>query len=63
MTKRNPGLPKKPKGAYDTPMEAVLPLLPHLKDYAGSRYAEPCAGKGYLIRHLAVNGGLSRFSL
>jgi hypothetical protein len=35
---------------YATPYEAVLPLLPHLD---GIRtFAEPCAGKGDLIRHL-----------
>jgi hypothetical protein len=27
-----------------------------LKDYAGCRYAEPCAGKGNLIRNLEAHG-------
>jgi methylase of polypeptide subunit release factors len=36
---------------YPTPMEAVLSLLPHLKKY--SKYYEPCAGDGRLVKHLA----------
>src|SRR4051794_33296778 len=41
---------------YATPPEAVLPLLPYL-DVAGVRtFAEPCAGKGDLIRHLESHG-------
>jgi hypothetical protein len=36
---------------YDTPARAVWPLLAHLEP--GVTYAEPCAGRGDLIRHLA----------
>lgn len=40
--------------AYDTPAPAVKPLLPHL---VGIRtFAEPCAGKGYLVDHLQSAG-------
>lgn len=35
---------------YPTPMQAVLPLLPHLKKC--STFYEPCAGDGRLIKHL-----------
>ena len=35
---------------YPTPLAAVKPLLPHLPE--GSRFCEPCAGAGDLIRHL-----------
>lgn len=40
--------------AYDTPLSAVLPLLPHLEE--GTRFVEPCAGKGDLVRHLEAYG-------
>jgi len=36
---------------YPTPYEAVLPLLPFLKDQTS--FIEPCVGKGDLIEHLA----------
>ena len=35
---------------YPTPLEAVIPLLPHLPE--GLAYWEPCAGNGALVRHL-----------
>lgn len=35
---------------YQTPYEAVVPLLPHLPDHL--HYWEPCAGDGALIRHI-----------
>jgi hypothetical protein len=35
---------------YPTPYEAVLPLLPFLKEQTS--YIEPCVGKGDLISHL-----------
>ena len=39
---------------YPTPLEAVPPLIPHLR---GVRtFAEPCAGDGDLIRHLESFG-------
>lgn len=43
-----------PKDKYFTPYEAVLPLLPHLA--AGTRFFEPCAGDGRLVRHLERHG-------
>ena len=39
---------------YLTPYEAVVPLFSHLK--SGTFYAEPCAGNGALIGHLAKGG-------
>ncbi len=39
---------------YPTPYEAVIPLLKHLPDK--SRFIEPCAGDGRLIRHLEGAG-------
>lgn len=43
-----------PRDLYPTPAAAVTPLLPHLSP--GTRYTEPCAGDGALIRHLAAAG-------
>jgi hypothetical protein len=53
MGKRSDFL-RKPRDAYDTPMAAVLPLLPYLKP--GCRYGELCAGRGLLIDNLASHG-------
>jgi len=39
---------------YETPEEAVLPLLKHLKPK--SYFAEPCAGNGALIKILSKHG-------
>ena len=39
---------------YDTPVKAILPLLPHLKQ--GSTFIEPCAGNGILVDTLEDNG-------
>jgi len=38
------------RDAYDTPFEAVKPLLPHLKP--ATRFIEPCVGNGCLAGHL-----------
>jgi hypothetical protein len=43
-----------PRDFYPTPREAVLPLVPHLAPW--TRYIEPCAGDGALIRHLDEYG-------
>lgn len=43
-----------PRDAYDTPAEAVAPLLPYLKPK--TRFCEPCAGDGALVRHLEAAG-------
>lgn len=47
---------RRPRDAYPTPYEAVLPLLPHLR--AGTRFDEPCCGAGDLIQHLERHGHL-----
>lgn len=39
---------------YVTPPSAVIPLLAHLP--ARSKFIEPCAGDGALIRHLEAHG-------
>ncbi len=45
---------------YPTPIEAVIPLIPHLHltCFTGTpmRFAEPCAGDGRLCRHLESFG-------
>ena len=46
------------RDAYDTPREAVLPLLPHLEP--GTNFVEPCAGRGELVRHLEDAGHFCR---
>ena len=50
MSKRAPGLPQRPRGFWQTPREAVAPLIPYLPPMA--RYGEPCAGDGKLISGL-----------
>jgi len=39
---------------YPTPIKALQPLLPYLKDK--TRFVEPCAGDGRLITHLEDEG-------
>lgn len=53
MAKRS-NFPRRDKDTYDTPYGPVMALLPHLAP--STRYREPCAGKGDLIRHLATHG-------
>ena len=43
-----------PRDFYPTPHEAVVPLLAHLP--RGTKFSEPCAGNGALIRHLEAAG-------
>lgn len=43
-----------PRDAYDTPPEAVGPLLAHLA--SGTRFTEPCAGAGMLLDLLESHG-------
>lgn len=43
-----------PRDKYFTPEAAVLPLLPHLAPQ--TKFVEPCAGDGRLIRHLEKHG-------
>ncbi len=51
---------RKPRDFYPTPLEAVLPLLPHLK--CRTSFDEPCCGDGALIRHLEANGHICKGS-
>jgi hypothetical protein len=41
---------------YPTPIEAVVPLIPHLPKKG--LFAEPCAGDGRLIRHIEKLTGM-----
>lgn len=45
---------RRPLDFYATPLAAIQPLLPHLAPR--TRFCEPCAGDGALIRHLEGNG-------
>ena len=45
---------RRPMDFYATPEAAVLPLLPYLPRQ--TRFCEPCAGQGDLIRHLMKDG-------
>ena len=46
--------PRVERDAYDTPPEAVAPLLPHLQP--GTYFIDPCAGAGALLQHLSLAG-------
>ena len=51
---------RKERDFYETPIEATLPLIPHLGyDFT---FIEPCAGAGVLIDHLEDNGGKCNFA-
>jgi hypothetical protein len=45
---------RRPQDKYYTPAEAVAPLLVHLPPR--TRFVEPCAGDGRLVRHLEAAG-------
>ncbi len=45
---------RKEKDFYPTPLEAVKPLVPFLRP--GTRFIEPCAGEGHLVKHLEGAG-------
>jgi hypothetical protein len=45
---------RNPRDFYPTPLEAVFPLLASLP--AATKFIEPCAGDGRLIRHLEKYG-------
>ncbi len=52
---------RKERDYYPTPMEAVVPLLPHIIVATAARgykakFIEPCAGDGRLIRHIESDG-------
>ena len=53
MGKRS-DFPRRKNDAYDTPPEAVRPLLPHLNPH--TRFCEPCAGNGALADELERHG-------
>ncbi len=55
MTKRASGKFKRnARDLYDTPEEAVVPLMPYLKE---PRYIEPCVGNGALVDALLSFNG------
>lgn len=58
MGKRSPGLARRERDCYDTPAEAVEPLLRHWRecDMEGLRIVEPCAGAGRLCWALVEAG-------
>jgi hypothetical protein len=51
---------RRPLDSYDTPARPVWPLLSHVP--AGTKFAEPCAGKGELIKHLAEDDIVCRYA-
>lgn len=53
MSKRS-NFPPRPRDFWPTPLEAVLPLLPHLSPR--TPFAEPCAGDGALVAALQDAG-------
>ena len=54
MSKRAPQFERVPSDRYNTPLGAVLPLLPHLSDR--TRFIESCCGEGDLVDHLTAAG-------
>lgn len=46
---------RKPRDFYPTPIEAVIPLMPHLPKMF--TFSEPCAGDGRLVDHIETLGG------
>lgn len=54
MSKRTPGLPRIDRDLYETPADAVEPLLPFLAP--ATRFVEPCAGSGLMVGHLERQG-------
>jgi len=44
---------RKDRDYYDTPYEAVIPLMAHLP--FGATFIEPCAGNSALVRHLSIH--------
>lgn len=54
MSKRCCKFERNPRDFYPTPVDAVIPLLPHLKP--GTVFCEPCAGDGALMNALRACG-------
>ena len=62
VTKRNRGkFEPEPSDLYPTPMESVLPLIPHLRAEGTWDFVEPCCGRGDLARHLVAHGLRCRY--
>jgi hypothetical protein len=57
---RRSNFPRIDKDGYDTPWEAVLPLLPFL--HSGTLFIEPCGGKGALTAALEAHGHQCAYS-
>jgi hypothetical protein len=57
MSKYAPDFPLIENEAYDTPPDAVLPLLPHLP--TGFDFVEICAGAGQLVDALEKGGAIA----
>jgi hypothetical protein len=55
MGKRSSGFARIARDYYRTPLEAVVPLIPHLPADLG--YIEPFAGDGALIDHIGILHG------
>jgi hypothetical protein len=55
MGKRS-DFPRREADFYPTPRKAVLPLIPYLRRDGIRTFAEPCCGKGDLVRHLESFG-------
>lgn len=53
--------PRIDKGKYYTPLSALLPLLPHLKQ-PRIRFIEPCAGDGRLVAWLTEAGHVCTYA-
>ena len=57
MSKRDKGkFEPRPRDFFPTPLKAVLPLIPYLRNEGIKNFAEPCCGEGDLIRHLESFG-------
>jgi hypothetical protein len=57
LGKRSSGqFERRERDLYITPLAAVAPLIPHLQCAEVTRFAEPCAGNGDLVRHLESRG-------
>lgn len=52
---------RNPRDLYDTPYQAVVPLLPFLNPH--TNYAEPCFGNGKLRDSLAGHTHVCFFSI
>ena len=48
---RGSGFARRPLDFYATPLQAVQPLVPYLRAEKIRTFAEPCEGKGDLVKH------------